>query len=726
MLSVIIPARNEKYLQPTIDSILSAAEEDIEVIAILDGYKPDPPIKDDPRVTLIHNEISFGQRRSVNQGATLAKGKYILKTDAHSMFDQGFDRKLKADCEYDWTVIPRMYVLDHEAWKPKRNGTDFMYIRSPDIKDRPLRAFYLNDGQTKRDFPVAYKAYKEAPWTKGEICDVMTGNGACFFMHKDRFWELGGMDEDHGSWGQMGVEVALKAWLSGGYLKVNKKTWFAHMFHTKGNMFPYPMSGREQQRARDYSIDFWTNEKWKGQKKTLAWLVDKFSPVPSWNGEGKSDITVVYLTMNKMPDKWKAFHKEHLLKATKGLPIITVSKEAVDIGKNLIDTEESCYWNIYRQILRAAKEANTKYIAVAEDDVLYHADHFTKFRPKDDEVAYNRNRWSIFSWGDPIYSLRQRVSNCSLIAPRALLIEALQERFDKYPNNDAPEGFIGEVGRARVEKGLGVTRRKSVEFYTNTSIVQLSHELGTEGRQKRHRKVHAEIRSSDIPYWGKAEELIGIYEGNTEPSIENTKHMGLIKRKIRRTFGSRVSNDFPPFCGQDDKTRLHLLDIWAELGYTKGVEVGVYRGEYSEEMLKRIPNLQITLIDPWAEYDMSKLTIKHQERNYTKAKERLAPWVKKGQATIVRESSESEVANFKDNSLDFVYIDGSHHFNHCAVDLIKWSPKVRSGGMVAVHDYNAAKRNGVLQAVNGYTYCNMIKEWYVTKEIIPTAFWVKE
>lgn len=279
-VSIIIPARSEVYLQQTIESILLAAEGDIEVIAILDGYWPEPCIPDDTRVTLIHHSEPIGQRAAVNEGARIATGKYILKTDGHSMFDQGFDLKLKADCEYDWTVIPTMYNLDAGKWEPKPDKkTDFMYIRSPRIKDRPLRVFYLNDKETAREYPEAYKAFKKASWRRGDICDVMTGQGACFFMHRERFWELGGMDEAHGSWGQMGAEVALKAWLSGGSLKVNKKTWFAHMFRKE---IPYKMSGRDQQRARDYSIDFWTNGKWPLQKRPLSWLVDKFAPVPTW------------------------------------------------------------------------------------------------------------------------------------------------------------------------------------------------------------------------------------------------------------------------------------------------------------------------------------------------------------------------------------------------------------------------------------------------------------
>ena len=44
MLSILIPARNEKYLEPTIRNVLANAEGDIEILAALDGYLPDPQI----------------------------------------------------------------------------------------------------------------------------------------------------------------------------------------------------------------------------------------------------------------------------------------------------------------------------------------------------------------------------------------------------------------------------------------------------------------------------------------------------------------------------------------------------------------------------------------------------------------------------------------------------------------------------------------------------------
>lgn len=222
------------------------------------------------------------------------------------------------------------------------------------------------------------------------------------------------------------------------------------------------------------------------------------------------DLTVIYLTMNNMPEAWTEFHLGHLKKAVSNFPVISISRAPIDFGENLIDEGPYGYVNIYRQILRGAKLAKTKYIAIAEDDTLYHENHFTCFRPGVKEFAYNRNRWSIFSWGTPVYSLRQRISNCSCIAPRELMIEALEERFAKC-GYDIPVTACGECGRNKLERRLGITLRRQVDFFSHISVVQLSHPSGTEDRQKIMRKRHAEIQAYDIPHWKKAKDLIKYY-----------------------------------------------------------------------------------------------------------------------------------------------------------------------------------------------------------------------
>ena len=281
-VSIIIPARNEKYLEKTLQDVLKAAKGDIEILAMLDGYLPDPPIdmKDD-RVVFYHYKEPIGQRQCINEGVKRAKGKYIMKLDAHCALDYGFDVKLAADCEYKWTVIPRMYNLDAKTWKRKlHKRTDYMYITY--LQGKELRAAYYSG-----------KEYKEQHRKPELIGNTMCCMGPCFFMHRKRYIELEGLDEGHGGWGQMGVEVSCKAWLSGGSLKVNKKTWFAHYFRGGGGPgFPYHISGRTVEKARKYSRDLWLNNKWGKQTRPFQWMLDEFRP-PVWIRKETKDISAL-------------------------------------------------------------------------------------------------------------------------------------------------------------------------------------------------------------------------------------------------------------------------------------------------------------------------------------------------------------------------------------------------------------------------------------------------
>ena len=49
----------------------------------------------------------------------------------------------------------------------------------------------------------------------------------------------------------------------------------------------------------------------------------------------------------------------------------------------------------------------------------------------------------------------------------------------------------------------------------------------------------------------------------------------------------------------------------------------------------------------------------------------------------------SEMANhFANASVDFVFIDANHSYDSVKRDIIAWQPKVRSGGIIAGHDYS--------------------------------------
>ena len=97
-VSVIIPARKEPYIRETLNDVMSNAEGDIEVILVIDGSMPDYELPDDKRIRVYHNSKVQGLRACLNAAVSVARGKYLLKVDAHCTIGEGWDKILKAEC----------------------------------------------------------------------------------------------------------------------------------------------------------------------------------------------------------------------------------------------------------------------------------------------------------------------------------------------------------------------------------------------------------------------------------------------------------------------------------------------------------------------------------------------------------------------------------------------------------------------------------------------------
>jgi hypothetical protein len=57
------------------------------------------------------------------------------------------------------------------------------------------------------------------------------------------------------------------------------------------------------------------------------------------------------------------------------------------------------------------------------------------------------------------------------------------------------------------------------------------------------------------------------------------------------------------------------------------------------------------------------------------------------------------VDNFKDNSIDFIYIDANHSYESVKQDLSMYYPKVKDGGYIGGHDYSNEYEDSVCKAV---------------------------
>jgi len=176
-----------------------------------------------------------------------------------------------------------------------------------------------------------------------------------------------------------------------------------------------------------------------------------------------------------------------------------------------------------------------------------------------------------------------------------------------------------------------------------------------------------------------------------------------------------------------------LLELWRDAGYEVGAEIGTEAGRYAEEICRTLPGVKLYCVDPWQTYDRyaDHVSQSRLDNFYHVAYSRLTQQ-NQFNVELIREMSLEAVKRFKPGSLDFVFIDGNHHFDFVMQDIIAWTPIVRAGGMVAGHDYKPEGLEktpipfGVIEAVNAYTAAHKIRPFFITtRDRCPTWFWIK-
>lgn len=243
MLSVIIPSYKDPLLHKTIDSLLEGSEGEIEIIAVLDGYWPITPVKEDPRIRILHLGKNQGMRGAINAGVSIARGEFIMRTDEHCMFAKGFDKAMTDVCQPNWIMTSVRYFLDPVKWEVMKDIKPFIYEK---LRIRDNMKF---EGQR---WPSRDKERKDIM-----VDETMAMQGSCWVMSR-KWWDetIGELQtEGYGPMYQDSHEMVFKTWKAGGKLMLSKNTWFAHKHYTFPRAHHY--GSQDQDPSIKYCLDTW-------------------------------------------------------------------------------------------------------------------------------------------------------------------------------------------------------------------------------------------------------------------------------------------------------------------------------------------------------------------------------------------------------------------------------------------------------------------------------------
>jgi len=174
-----------------------------------------------------------------------------------------------------------------------------------------------------------------------------------------------------------------------------------------------------------------------------------------------------------------------------------------------------------------------------------------------------------------------------------------------------------------------------------------------------------------------------------------------------------------------------LVDLFRELEFIKGAEIGTARAVYAEILCKGIPDLKLYCVDPWLAYDeYDERWAQEQiemDRIFEEAKNKLSNY----NCEIIKKTSMEASKDFKPNSLDFVFIDGNHDFEYVVNDIIAWMKIVKPGGIISGHDFTTDVVKGthfqIPYAVRAYAQAYDIHPWFVLHHsgTVDCWMWVK-
>lgn len=149
-----------------------------------------------------------------------------------------------------------------------------------------------------------------------------------------------------------------------------------------------------------------------------------------------------------------------------------------------------------------------------------------------------------------------------------------------------------------------------------------------------------------------------------------------------------------------------------------GLEIGVWKGEFSEQILQHLTPLKLYLCDPWqftpqfpdrwyggtqahSQEDMDQI--------FDRVQQKLQHYTDKTSISYLRTTSNLLPDLIAPQSLDWCYIDGDHSYDQVLADLNICFDLVKPGGLITGDDYDQG--NDIQRAVSAFLYQRTIDQF---------------
>jgi predicted O-methyltransferase YrrM len=147
---------------------------------------------------------------------------------------------------------------------------------------------------------------------------------------------------------------------------------------------------------------------------------------------------------------------------------------------------------------------------------------------------------------------------------------------------------------------------------------------------------------------------------------------------------------------------LYLLDKCPDGGLF--VELGCFKGKSTSfivtEIINRKSKVNFVTVDSFVgatdsldiNENLAYIGISNIEKDFLHNTKHLTEYF-----VTIKAFSHEAAANFEDGSVDCLFIDAGHSYEAVKADIAAWLPKMKKGGIISGHDYNAWE--GVKKAV---------------------------